>query len=58
MVLTVLVVLTAPLIDGADGEGDEPRVDVAWVPFWAGTQVNPNQAFVRASPRQHTRDYV
>ena len=57
MVLAALVVLTAPLIDGVGDEGDEPRVSVAWVPFWAGTQVNPNQTTVPASPRQPTRDY-
>ena len=33
------MVLTAPLIDGADDEGAEPRVGVARVPFWAGAQV-------------------
>ena len=36
------MVVTAPLIDGADDEGDEPHVGVARVPFWAGAQVNPN----------------
>ena len=42
MVLTAPVVPTAPLIDGVDEvdeEGDEPRVGVAWVPFWADAQV-------------------
>ena len=49
------MVLTAPLIDGVDGEGDEARVGVVRVPFW--TQVNPNQTAVPASPRQPTRDH-
>ena len=54
-----MVVLTAPLIDGVDDEGDEPRVGVARVPFWAGAIVNPNQtAVVPASPRRPTRDYL
>ena len=57
MVLTALVVLTAPRNDGVDDEGDEPRVGVARVAFWAGAQVNPNQTAVPASPRQPTRDY-
>ena len=42
MVLTALVVVTTPLIDGVDDEGDEPRVGAARVPFWAGAQVTPN----------------
>ena len=57
MVLTALVELTAPLIDGVDDEGDEPRVGVARVPFWADAQANPNQTAVPACPRQPTRDY-
>ena len=57
MVLTAPVVLTAPLIDEVDDEGDEPRVGVARLPFWAGGQVNPNQTAVPASPRQPTRHY-
>ena len=52
MVLTALAALTAPLIDGVDDEGDEPRVSVARVPFWAGAPVNPNQTAVPAFPRQ------
>ena len=56
MVLTALVELTAPLIDGVDDEGDEPRVGAARAPFWAGAQVNPNQKAVPAHPRQPRRD--
>ena len=56
MTLPALVVLAAPLIDGVD-EGDELRVGVARLPFWARVQVNPNQMAVSASPRQSTRDY-
>ena len=56
VVLTARVALTAPLIDGVDDEGDEPHVDVARMPFWAGAEVNPNQTAVPASPRQPTRD--
>ena len=51
------MVLTAPLLDGVDDEGDQPGVGVARVPFWTGAQVNPNQTAVQASPRQPTRDY-
>ena len=51
MVLTALAALTAPLIDGVDDEGDEPRVSVARVPFWAGAHVNPNQTAVPAFSR-------
>ena len=43
------MVLTAPLIDGVDDEGDEPRVCVVRVPLWAGAPVNPNQTAVPAS---------
>ena len=57
MVPTAPVVLTAPLIDGVDDEGDEPRVGVARLPFWAGAQVNPNLTAVSASPRHPTRGY-
>ena len=42
------MVLTAPVIDGVDDEGDEPCMGVARVPFWAGAQVNPNQTAVPA----------
>ena len=42
----------APLIDGVDVEGDEPRAGMARVPLWAGAQANPNKAAVPASPRQ------
>ena len=45
------MVVTGPLIDGVDGEGDEPRVGTARVPFWAGAQADPNQTAVPASPR-------
>ena len=63
MVLTALVMPTASLINGVDAvdevddEGDEPRVGVVRVPFWAGAPVNPNHTAVPASPRQPTRDY-
>ena len=33
----------APLIDGVDVEGDEPRAGVTRVPGWAGAQDNPNR---------------
>ena len=36
MGLTALVVPTALLMDGVDDEGDEPRVGVVQVSFWAG----------------------
>ena len=51
------MVVTTPLIDGVDDEGDEPRVGAARVPFWAGAQVNPNQTGVPVSPRQPARYY-
>ena len=40
MVVTALVVVSAPLIDRVDGEGDEPRVGGTRVPFWAGAQAD------------------
>jgi len=40
------------LVDGVDGEGDEPRVGVAPVPFWTGVQAIPNQKAAAASPRK------
>ena len=46
------VVRTLTLVDGVDGQGDEPRVGVAPVPFWAGAQAIPNQKAAPASPRQ------
>ena len=48
--------LTAPLIDEIDDEGDEARVGMARVPFWAGDQVNLKKTVVPASPRQPTCD--
>ena len=56
MALTALVVLTASLIDGVGDEGDDPRVGMARVPFWAGDQVNSKKTVVPASPRQPTCD--
>ena len=47
--LTAQVVLTAPLVDGVDDEGDELRVGVARVTFWAGAQVSPNETAGQAS---------
>ena len=50
--------LTAPLVDEVDDEeGDELRVGVARVAFWAGAQVDPNQTAVPASPKKTKRDY-
>ena len=49
--------LTISLIDEIDDEGNERRVDVARVPFWAGARVNPNQTGVPASPIQPAREY-
>ena len=43
MVLTALVLLTAPLVDAVEDEGDEPRVGEARVPLWAGPQDTLNQ---------------
>ena len=48
--------LTISLIDEIDDEGNERRVDVARVPFWAGAQVNPNQTavlFLPMPPPEH-----
>ena len=57
--LTALVVLTAPLIDGVHDEGDAPRVGVWHRCRFDGAQVNPNKTVVpatlRTPSRAHTR---
>ena len=56
MALKALVVLTASLTDRVGDAGDDPRVGMARVPFWAGDQVNSKKTVVPASPRQPTCD--
>ena len=43
--------------EGVDGAGNEPRVGLTRIAFWAGAQVHPNKTAAPASPRQPTRDY-
>ena len=46
-----MVVLTAPLIDGVEDEGDELRVGAARVPFWAGCSSQPQPNSRLSFPR-------